>query len=32
VRHLLVAGQFVIENGNLNQEARPGRPIRAPIR
>jgi len=32
VRHLLVAGQFVIENGNLNREARPGRPIRAPIR
>lgn len=31
VRHLLVNGQFVIRDSKLDPNARPGRPLRAPI-
>lgn len=31
VRHLLVGGTAVVEDGTLNRDARPGRPIRAAI-
>ncbi|MDX6751144.1 amidohydrolase family protein [Geminicoccaceae bacterium 1502E] len=32
VQHLLVNGEFVIREGTLQQEARPGRPVRGPMR
>ncbi len=32
VRHLIVSGQSVITDGVMDVEARPGRPVRRPVR